>query len=213
MYLAHFPPVFARFHCLDDTVPTSPKRNPGPRNGGTSTKSRELGPSFDTTDANQRIAWQSGVGALVSLLLFAERYRYGALFSMEGDGLLLVGTLMPFANVVQIGIAVGCGAMRSILTGLALVTWPALIQIFAFWPVALLLGYTLAFSFGFGVIGLWVGEAIGCEMQPPPAVLAHLPVLSDLARLPAYPHLDDLSLHPSAPSRPAEQLRCEPQMW
>ena len=108
---------------------------------------------------------QSGVGALVSLLLFAERYRYGALFSMEGDGLLLVGTLMPFANVVQIGIAVGCGAMRSILTGLALVTWPALIQIFAFWPVALLLGYTLAFNFGFGVVGLWIGEAIGCEMQ------------------------------------------------
>ena len=141
----------------------APSRNPGPRNGGTSTKSRELGPSFDTADANQRIAWQSGVGALVSLLLFAERYRYGALFSMEGDGLLLVGTLMPFANVVQIGIAVGCGAMRSILTGLALVTWPALIQIFAFWPVALLLGYTLAFSFGFGVIGLWIGEAIGCK--------------------------------------------------
>ena len=181
----------------------APSRNPGPRNGGTSTKSRELGPSFDTADANQRIAWQSGVGALVSLLLFAERYRYGALFSMEGDGLLLVGTLMPFANVVQIGIAVGCGAMRSILTGLALVTWPALIQIFAFWPVALLLGYTLAFSFSFGVIGLWIGEAIGCEAQPPP--VAHLPVCRRclgrppahcLTGLPSLPSLTSTS-HPS----------------
>ena len=65
---------------------------------------------------------------------------------------------------------------RLCLSRMALVTWPALIQIFAFWPVALLLGYTLAFSFSFGVIGLWIGEAIGCQTQPPP--VAHLICLS-----------------------------------
>ena len=61
-YLAHFFPVFSRFLRVF-TVSTrrfqrAPSRNPGPRNGGTRTKTRDLGPSFDTAEANQRINWQ-----------------------------------------------------------------------------------------------------------------------------------------------------------
>ena len=36
----------------------APSRNPGPRNGGTGTKSGQLRPSFDTPGANQRINWE-----------------------------------------------------------------------------------------------------------------------------------------------------------
>ena len=55
LYLAHFFPVFPRFLRVF-TVSTrrfqrAPSRNPGPRNGGKNTKTRELGPSFDTPDA------------------------------------------------------------------------------------------------------------------------------------------------------------------
>ena len=60
-YLAHFPPSFARFHRLAEAVPTSPSRNPGPRNGGTRPKTRDLGPSFDAPEANQRINWLARV--------------------------------------------------------------------------------------------------------------------------------------------------------
>ena len=104
---------------------------------------------------------QTLVGATASLALFVGRYRYGELFSLEGEALALMGTLMPLANVVQLGIAAGCGALRSILTGLTIVSVPAVVQVVAFWPIALLLGYTLAFKAGLGVVGLWVGEAIG----------------------------------------------------
>ena len=104
---------------------------------------------------------QTLVGATCSLALFVGRYRYGELFSLEGEALTLMGTLMPLANVVQLGIAVGCGALRSILTGLTIVSVPAVVQAVAFWPIALLLGYTLAFKAGLGVVGLWVGEAVG----------------------------------------------------
>lgn len=104
---------------------------------------------------------QTLVGATVTLALFLGRYQYGKLFSLEGEALALMGTLMPLANVVQLGIAAGCGALRSILTGLTLVTVPAVIQVVAFWPIALLLGYILAFKLGMGVVGLWIGEAVG----------------------------------------------------
>eukprot|EP01045_Picozoa_sp_COSAG04_P021673 COSAG04_NODE_2356_length_4279_cov_2.681818_5_plen_314_part_00 len=61
-YLAHFFPVFSRFLRVF-TVSTrrfqrAPSRNPGPSNGGKNTKTRDLGPSFDTPDANQRINWR-----------------------------------------------------------------------------------------------------------------------------------------------------------
>ena len=61
-YLAHFFPVFYRFLRVFTVSPRrfqrAPSRNPGPRNGGTRTKTRDLGPSFDAPDANQRINWQ-----------------------------------------------------------------------------------------------------------------------------------------------------------
>ena len=53
-----FPPSFLRvFTVSTRRFQRAPSRNPGPRNGGTSTKSRELGPSFNTPDAVGRISW------------------------------------------------------------------------------------------------------------------------------------------------------------
>ena len=53
--LAQFLPVFScclRVFTVSTTrFQRAASRNPGPRNGGTSTKSRELGPLFDTPDA------------------------------------------------------------------------------------------------------------------------------------------------------------------
>ena len=62
-YLAHFPPVFPRFLRVF-TVSTrrfqrAPSRNPGPRNGGSRTKTRDLGPSFDIPGAVGRITCSS----------------------------------------------------------------------------------------------------------------------------------------------------------
>ena len=66
-YLAHFFPVFSRFlrifTVLTRRFQRAPSRNPGPRNGGTRTKTRDLGPSFDAPDAYQRINWQAAAAA------------------------------------------------------------------------------------------------------------------------------------------------------
>ena len=44
-------PFFARFHRLDDAVPTSPKTERMAKKRRHERQTRELGPSFDTPDA------------------------------------------------------------------------------------------------------------------------------------------------------------------
>ena len=82
-YLARFPPVspcvLRVFTVSARRFQRTPSRNPGPRNGGTRTKTRDLGPSFDTPDANQRINWQTvqspgeyGWGGAFSTMFFVD---------------------------------------------------------------------------------------------------------------------------------------------
>ena len=62
--------------------------------------------------------------------------------------------------------AVGCGALRSILTAMGLVRVAAVVQLIAFWPIGTALGMGLAFDvLGLpqfsGAMGLWIGCDLG----------------------------------------------------
>jgi hypothetical protein len=55
--------------------------------------------------------------------------QWAALFGLSDAGTALLIALMPYAFGLYVGIAVGCGALRSVLTGMALVRVPSIVQV------------------------------------------------------------------------------------
>ncbi len=68
--------------------------------------------------------------------------------------LLVIAALFQLSDGIQ---AVGIGILR----GLTDVKGPTLITFIAYWVISLPVGYLLAFKFGLGVIGVWIGLLIG----------------------------------------------------
>lgn len=68
--------------------------------------------------------------------------------------LLVIAALFQLSDGIQ---AVGIGILR----GLTDVKGPTLITFIAYWVLSLPVGYLLAFKFGLGVIGVWIGLLIG----------------------------------------------------
>jgi Na+-driven multidrug efflux pump len=72
---------------------------------------------------------QSASGIAVSLLWCSIAPTWAALFGLSSAGTDLLIDLMPYAFGLYVGIAIGCGALRSVLTGMALVKVPSIIQV------------------------------------------------------------------------------------
>ncbi|WP_304130079.1 MATE family efflux transporter [Ignavibacterium album] len=68
--------------------------------------------------------------------------------------LLIIAALFQLSDGIQ---AVGIGILR----GLTDVKGPTVITFIAYWIISLPIGYLLAFQFGYGVIGVWIGLLIG----------------------------------------------------
>ena len=68
--------------------------------------------------------------------------------------LLLIAALFQVADGVQV-------AAIASLRGMADVRVPALMAIAAYWLIAVPLAYALAFQFGHGAVGIWIGLATG----------------------------------------------------
>lgn len=68
--------------------------------------------------------------------------------------LLIIAALFQLSDGIQ---AVGIGILR----GLTDVKGPTVITFVAYWIISLPIGYLLAFQFGYGVIGVWIGLLIG----------------------------------------------------
>ena len=72
---------------------------------------------------------QGGFGIAVSLLWCYMAPVWAELFGLSPEGAALLVELMPYAFGLYVGIAIGCGALRSILTGMALVRIPSIVQV------------------------------------------------------------------------------------
>ena len=72
---------------------------------------------------------QSASGCAVSLLWCSIAPMWAALFGLSQTGSVLLIRLMPYAFGLYVGIAIGCGALRSVLTGMALVRVPSIVQV------------------------------------------------------------------------------------
>ena len=72
---------------------------------------------------------QGGFGIAVSLLWCYMAPVWAQMFGLSPEGAALLVELMPYAFGLYVGIAIGCGALRSILTGMALVRIPSIVQV------------------------------------------------------------------------------------
>jgi len=100
--------------------------------------------------------------AVMGLLLVAGRELIPYLYNPAQDPavvaqaatLLLIAALFQISDGVQV---VGLGALR----GLQDVKVPSLVALFAYWVVALPLGYGLGFGMNLGSVGVWIGLLAG----------------------------------------------------
>ena len=82
------------------------------------------------------------------------------IFVVETRVIALVSQMLLVAAIFQVADGVQIGAICS-LRGLSDVRVPAMIAIFAYWVVAVPLGYLVAFRGGVGAVGIWIGLAVG----------------------------------------------------
>lgn len=102
--------------------------------------------------------------AVMTLIVIAVRYQIAHAFLGAGDEtmrtaelvatLLMVGATFFVADGVQ---TVASGALR----GLNDTRVPMLIAAFSYWALGFVIAYVLAFTFGFGAIGVWIGLSCG----------------------------------------------------
>lgn len=73
-------------------------------------------------------------------------------------GLLIIAALFQISDGVQV---IALGALR----GMKDVKIPTMITFFAYWVIALPVGYILAFIYGFGADGIWFGLFLGLTIS------------------------------------------------
>lgn len=99
-----------------------------------------------------------GIGSAIIFILF--RTQLVLLFNDEVEVIKLASTLLILAAMFQISDAVqaiGVGLLR----GLQDVRIPTLFVAIAYWVIGIPGGYILAFHFGFGAKGIWIGFLLG----------------------------------------------------
>ena len=104
------------------------------------------------------------IGSLFMLVtatafVVVPRWIVGA-FTSDPDVMRIGLTLLLIAAVFQLFDGVQ-GAATGILRGVGETRKPMVWNLIAHWGVGLPLGYSLCFTLGFGVAGLWVGLSVG----------------------------------------------------
>jgi multidrug resistance protein, MATE family len=103
----------------------------------------------------------TGIMAVFALVFFTANdwlvslyIRDNAEVAQIATSLVIMGGFFQLSDGIQV---VGVGSLR----GLADVNIPTWMTLFSYWVVALPLSYLLEFTFGLGVIGVWIGLLVG----------------------------------------------------
>lgn len=99
-------------------------------------------------------------GIFCALLFSIMRYRLPLLFNDNTEVVHLAAVLLLFAALFQIPDtiqAISAGLLR----GIKDVKMPTVFIAIAYWVIGLPLGYLLAFPYGLGAIGIWLGFIAG----------------------------------------------------
>ncbi len=102
-------------------------------------------------------------GCFCALFFVLFRHQLPRLFNENESVIELAGLLLLYAAVFQISDstqAIGAGLLR----GIKDVKIPTALVALAYWVIGLPLGYVLAFNFGMGASGMWLGLILALAM-------------------------------------------------
>lgn len=101
----------------------------------------------------------ASAGLLVMSVMLVLRESFGYLFSDDEEVVDLVAHVLPWVAAFQIadGLAGSCGGS---LRGMGNQHLGAIVNLVAYYVIALPLGIYLAFNHGYGLSGLWVGQCL-----------------------------------------------------
>jgi len=102
-------------------------------------------------------------GTLCAITFGVLRNHLPLAFNNNTDVVGLAALLLLFAAVFQISDAtqaIGAGLLR----GIKDVKTPTILIGIAYWVIGIPVGYTLAFHFGMGASGMWLGLILGLTM-------------------------------------------------
>jgi MATE family multidrug resistance protein len=101
--------------------------------------------------------------SVCAVIFIVGRHLLPHFYINDAEVIDVASTLLIIAGLFQIsdGVQVVCA---SALRGLQDVKIPSLLIFICYWVISLPLGYTLAFYFGFGAIGVWLGLLIGLTL-------------------------------------------------
>jgi MATE family multidrug resistance protein len=102
-------------------------------------------------------------GTICALAFAIFRYQLPKAFNDNAEVLALAALLLLFAAVFQISDstqAIGAGLLR----GIKDVKTPTILIGIAYWVIGIPFGYVLAFPFGMGASGMWLGLILGLTM-------------------------------------------------
>ncbi len=105
-----------------------------------------------------------GFMAVSAVLITLLRFELPRLYIDNQEVIQMAGEMLFIAALFQLsdGIqAVSVGLLR----GLEDVRWPTFFVMLAYWVLGLPLGYLLAFPYGWGYIGIWMGLLIGLSFS------------------------------------------------
>ena len=132
----------------------------------------------DNDAARRPIVWtalaMSCTWLLVAVLLLVfGGHTIAAAISDDREVVVLATHLFLAIAAMQLSDGVQ-STMLGALRGMSDTRWPALVSIFAYWGVALPLGWALAYPFGLGPVAIWIGFGVGLSIAGVALILRFL---------------------------------------
>ncbi|KAI9319797.1 mate-domain-containing protein [Dichotomocladium elegans] len=100
-----------------------------------------------------------GFAALNSTFLMVSRHGFGYLFTSDPQVVARIASIMPVCALFQLTDGL-CGVGGGVFRGMGRQHIAAWINLFAYYVVALPVGYMLTFRIGWGLIGVWLGLSL-----------------------------------------------------
>lgn len=99
------------------------------------------------------------LGSVVSVILIVTRNDFAKIFNNDPRVVQLTSEILPFVAMFQISDAMN-GCCGGVLRGMGRQHLGATVNILSYYFFALPLGISLAFQYGWGLKGLWVGQCV-----------------------------------------------------
>lgn len=119
----------------------------------------------DAAKVSARVAFiiESGVGLLNMILMSSLRFHVPQLFTNDGDVVDVTAEVLPVVAAFQLFDALAA-CCNGILRGIGRQEIGGVIALLSYYVVGLPISFAACFGLGWGLLGLWIGPAIGLAL-------------------------------------------------